>query len=110
MTTRSSVSRPWAPVAAAGAAVAACAVCCAGPLLTLLAGIGVVSAGAALWMPALATVAVAAGLGAVIVRRRRRRACRTPAGPVDLNIPTLAIHRPDASTETRAGGAVNPDR
>ncbi|MGW4202598.1 hypothetical protein ACWEHL_16625, partial [Streptomyces sp. NPDC004726] len=45
-------SRPWGAVGAGAAAIAACAVCCAGPLLAILGGIGVTSAIAALWVPA----------------------------------------------------------
>ncbi|OHV31831.1 hypothetical protein BCD49_06030 [Pseudofrankia sp. EUN1h] len=65
--------------------------CCAGPLLAVL---GAVSAGAtvaAVWVPALAVVAVVAAAmlaGAAVVRRRRLVACRTAPGPVDLGLPT----------------------
>jgi steroid delta-isomerase-like uncharacterized protein len=41
--------------------------CCADPLLAVLGGIGVTSAIGALWMPVLAVLAVAAGLGVVVV-------------------------------------------
>ncbi|MGW6605783.1 hypothetical protein [Streptomyces sp. NPDC055036] len=37
-------SRPWGTLDAGVAAVAACAVCCAGPLLAVLGGIGITSA------------------------------------------------------------------
>ncbi|MGW3457999.1 hypothetical protein ACWDRL_31525 [Streptomyces albidoflavus] len=83
-------SRPWSAFGTGAAAVAACAVCCAGPLLAVLGGIGVTSAIGALWLPVLAVLAVAAGLGILVVRRRRRTAsCRTAPAQADLGMPTL---------------------
>ncbi|MBT2390728.1 hypothetical protein J7E87_15155 [Streptomyces sp. ISL-1] len=65
--------------------------CCIGPLLALLGGIGAASAIGAVWIPALAVVAVAALLGVVwVLRRRRGAACTTEPGPVDLGMPTQA--------------------
>ncbi|MEU0836482.1 hypothetical protein [Streptomyces sp. NPDC005969] len=88
-TTSPRPSRPWSTLGA-GAAFAACAVCCAGPILAVLGGIGVTSALGALWMPALAVLAVAAGLGILVVRHRRRTAaCRTAPAPADLGMPTM---------------------
>lgn len=87
--------RPWGTVGAGLAAVAACAVCCAGPLLALLGGIGAASALASFWIPALAVVAVAAAAGAyVLYRRRRVAACKT-SGPVDLRLPTVGTAADD---------------
>ncbi|EMF52984.1 hypothetical protein GTY82_33365 [Streptomyces sp. SID5476] len=64
--------------------------CCAGPLLALLGGIGITSAIGALWMPVLAVLAVAAAAGILVVRRRRRAAaCRTTPAPADLGMPTV---------------------
>ncbi|MGW5638820.1 hypothetical protein [Streptomyces sp. NPDC003832] len=81
---------PSRALGAGVAAVAACAVCCAGPLLAVLGGTAVMSAIGALWMPVLTVAAVAAGLGALTVRRRRRTAsCRTPEATTDLGMPTL---------------------
>ncbi|MFF2955902.1 hypothetical protein ACFVVU_31700 [Kitasatospora sp. NPDC057965] len=83
----------------AGAAVtAACAVCCAGPVLAVL---GVTSAIGALWMPVLAVIAVAAALGVLVLRKRRRAAsCRTSPAPADLGMPTLGPP-PSAGIPTR---------
>ncbi|WP_329258509.1 hypothetical protein OG223_37515 [Streptomyces sp. NBC_01478] len=104
MTTPSSPrpARPWGTLGAGAAALAACAVCCAGPLLAILGGIGVTSAVGALWMPVFAVLAVAAGLGMLMVRQRRRKAaCGTaPAlAPTDLGMPTLG---PSADESERA--------
>ncbi|MFG2302442.1 hypothetical protein [Actinacidiphila glaucinigra] len=94
-------STPWGTIGAGVAALAACAVCCAvccaGPLLAVLGGIGITSAIGALWMPALAVLAVAAAVAVVVVHRRRRAAsCRTTTTHADLGMPTV---RP-ASEET----------
>ena len=61
-----------------GAGVAACAVCCAGPILGFLAAIGLGTAiGAVLW-GAIAVVIGAAVAAFVVMRRRRRaQACAT---------------------------------
>ncbi|MEU8942569.1 hypothetical protein OHU17_05800 [Streptomyces goshikiensis] len=81
---------PWGTVGAGLAAVAACAVCCAGPLLALLGSIGAASALASFWIPALAVVAAAATTGAYVLHRRRRAtACKTTPGPVDLGLPAV---------------------
>ncbi|WP_327370703.1 hypothetical protein [Streptomyces sp. NBC_01217] len=71
-------------------AVAACAVCCAGPLLAVLGGIGAASVIGAIWIPALAVVAVAAVVAALWLHRRRQKAsaCRSGPGPVDVDMPT----------------------
>ncbi|NEE09520.1 hypothetical protein G3M58_24075 [Streptomyces sp. SID7499] len=80
------------------AAVAACAVCCAGPLLAVLGGIGVTSAIGALWMPVLAVLAVAEAVGFAVVRRRRKRAaCRTIPAPADLGMPTVGAPPRDSA-------------
>ncbi|MCK9874687.1 hypothetical protein MXD59_02630 [Frankia sp. Ag45/Mut15] len=93
-------SRPWSTIGTAAAAVAACAVCCAGPLLAVLGAVGATATIAAVWIPALAFVALAALLGAVMVRRRRA-ACQAGTGPVDLDPPTLRHHRDPATPTSR---------
>ncbi|MFE0876000.1 hypothetical protein ACFW4X_14190 [Streptomyces smyrnaeus] len=83
-------SRPRSALGAGAAVIAACAMCCAGPLPAVLGGTGITSAIGALWMPALAIPAVAAGLDVLVVRRRRRTAgCRTSLAPADLGMPTV---------------------
>ena len=77
-----------------GAGAAACAVCCAAPLMTLL-GIGVTGAAATALTAAFAgavfaVVVAAATVAAVVVRRRRRvraAGCSTGApGPVPVEL------------------------
>lgn len=55
----------------AGVGVAACAVCCAGPILGFFAAIGLAGVGAALW-GSIALV-VGAFVAVLVVMRRRRR-------------------------------------
>lgn len=75
-----------------GAGAAACAVCCAAPLLTLL-GIGVAGTAATVATFAFAGIVfglvVAAGaLLAVWNQRRRAESCAVEPGPVDIEIST----------------------
>jgi hypothetical protein len=73
-----------------GAALAACAVCCAGPLLAVLAAVGVTAGVAAVAVPALAVVAVAAFGGVWWLRRRARARCAVlAAGSQELGLPTV---------------------
>lgn len=77
-------------VALWSAAVGACAVCCAGPLLAGLASVGLTAGVAAIAVPALAVVAVAAFGGVWWLRRRGRAGCAVPtAGSQDLGLPTV---------------------
>jgi hypothetical protein len=79
-----------AGIGAGVAALAACALCCAGPLLALLGGVGLLSAAGAVFIPVLAILALAAAVGVIwLLRRRRAAACRIPAGVVELGTPTL---------------------
>ena len=73
-----------------GAGVAACAVCCAAPILTLL-GIAGAAATAATFIFAGAVfgLVVAGGAGLAIWnqrRRKRREACSPAGGPVDIEL------------------------
>ncbi|WP_458083699.1 hypothetical protein [Streptomyces malaysiensis] len=99
-------SRDWGLLGIGAAAVAACAVCCAGLLLAVLAvlgGVGLASAVGALWMPGLAASAVVSGLGVLMVRRRRRRAaCRTAPARTDLGMPTVGPS-PERSEVVKTG-------
>lgn len=89
--------KPWTTIATGAAAIGACAVCCAGPILAFFGGLSIVSLAGAIWIPALAIVAVAALAGAVwILRRRKASSCRTAvtetSAPVDLGMPAPAAH------------------
>jgi type VI protein secretion system component VasK len=75
-------------IAVIGAAVLACAACCAGPLLAIVGSVGAASLLGAYWIPGLLVVAVLAGIAltVLLVRRRRAKACRLPANRVDVEI------------------------
>ena len=80
--------RPWQVAGAGVVALGACAVCCAGPVLAVLGGLSIASLAGAVWIPALAVVAVIALVGMVWVLRKRRRATSTE--PVDLGMPAVS--------------------
>lgn len=85
-------TRRWSVAGTGAAVVAACALCCAGPLLAILGSIGIASLVGAIWLPGLGALAVVAAIVAVRLRQRRRASiCR--AGPVDVGLP--AIGEPD---------------
>jgi len=72
-----------------GVGVAACAVCCAGPILGGLAAIGIGTAAGFALFGAAAVLIGSAVAAMVVVRRRRRAALCAPAAapiavPVDL--------------------------
>lgn len=78
----------------AGVGAAACAVCCAGPILGFLAAIGL---GTAAGFALFGTAALAIGaLAIVVVLRRRRRRSTSRAdtsGPVTVPMPIVRTHR-----------------
>jgi hypothetical protein len=61
-----------------GAGAAACAVCCAGPILGLIAALGIGAIAGALLFGA-GGLAIAAGAAVVLVARRRRRVACLPS-------------------------------
>jgi hypothetical protein len=81
-------------MALAGVGVAACAVCCAGPIIGFLAAIGI---GTALGVKLFGAIAPVVGtiLAIVVVRRRNQRAvaCAVPAGPVEVPMPASRAAR-----------------
>lgn len=85
--------RSWrTPSAAVAAVVGACALCCAGPLLAILGGLGIAGLLGAFWLRALLIVTVLAVVGGALLALRRRRAgaCTwAQVGPVDLATPTV---------------------
>lgn len=73
---------------AGGTALAACAVCCAGPVFAVLGGIGVLAFVGAVWIPPLLALAVVATAGMFwVLRHRRESACSTTSGPVEIGMP-----------------------
>ena len=86
-----STKRETAAIVGVGAA--ACAACCAGPILGFLAAIGL---GTALGVMAFGMVALVAGaiLVAVVVRRRRRTpSCSATDAGVAVDMPTMQTRR-----------------
>lgn len=70
-----------------GVGVAACAVCCAGPILGVLAAIGVGTAAGFALFGTIAILIGAAAASFVLVRRRRRAACAPAEAPVGVPVP-----------------------
>ena len=80
--------------ATVGVGIAACAACCAGPIIGILAAIGL---GTAVGFALFGSAAIVVGAIAIILvlRRRRRRAdaCTTASAPVAVDMPTVRTHR-----------------
>lgn len=64
-----------------GVGVAACVVCCAGPILGVLAAIGLGTAAGFALFGTIAILVGAAPIAFVVVRRRRRAEACTPVDP-----------------------------
>jgi hypothetical protein len=77
-----------------GVGAAACAVCCAGPILGFLAATGI-GAAAGLALFGLIGLAIAAGIGVVVSRRRqpRRTTCTPTPETVTIEPPTVRTSR-----------------
>jgi mercuric ion transport protein len=68
-----------------GVGAAACAVCCAGPILAFLGAVGL---GTVLGVATFGAIGFVVALLAVpMLLRRRRRRCTGPAAPVPVNAP-----------------------
>jgi hypothetical protein len=76
------------------AGAAACAACCAGPILGFLAATGIASVLGAVVFGVVGLLVVLA-VAAVLYQRRRRRAqqCAPAPGPVPLDAPQLGTRR-----------------
>ena len=77
-----------------GVGVAACAVCCAGPILGVLAAIGLGTAAGCALFGTIAIVIGAAVIAFLLVRRRRRAATCMPAdasAPVPVELTEMRI-------------------
>ena len=77
-----------------GAGAAACAACCAGPILGFLAATGIASALGAVTFGLVGLIVVIAAAAVVWYRRRRRQAqCAVPATSVTVAAPQLRVRR-----------------
>jgi hypothetical protein len=85
---------PKASLGVLGVGAAACAACCAGPVLGFLAATGVASVLGAVVFGVVGLVAVLAA-AAVLYQRRRRKArhCAPTTGAVPLDAPQLKTRR-----------------
>jgi hypothetical protein len=85
-----------------GAGAVACIACCA-PILGVLGGIGVASTVGAVFVPALAVLALLAGAAVVMVWLRRRSAptCAPPGPSTDLGVPSIDPAPGSAAGERR---------
>ena len=81
-----------------GLGVAACAVCCAGPILAFLGGLGLVGLASTFVIGWVGLLVVAATIVAYIVLRRRRASCAAPATTVNVAPPT---RRTPQATDSR---------
>jgi hypothetical protein len=87
--------RPQAGLAVLGAGAAACAACCAGPILGFLAATGIASVLGAVVFGVVGLAVVLAGAGVFWQRRRRRAArCSPVDGPVTVDSPQLKTKSP----------------
>jgi hypothetical protein len=85
---------PKASLGVLGAGAAACAACCAGPIVGFLAATGIASVlGAVIF--GLVGLVVVPGVAAVLYQRRRRKVqqCAPSPGPVSIDAPRLKARR-----------------
>jgi hypothetical protein len=71
-----------------GLGAAACAACCAGPIVAFLGGLGVAGLLSAAVIGGVGLLVTAAAVGAMAVRRRRRPSCAVPQEVVPVGAPT----------------------
>jgi Flp pilus assembly protein TadB len=77
-----------------GAGAAACAACCAGPIVGFLAAIGIASVAGVIVFGALGLLVVVAVAGVFWQRRRRRQQrCRPSSGAVPVEVPQVKASR-----------------
>lgn len=93
--------------AVVGAAVLACAACCAGPLLAIIGSVGAASLLGAYWIPGLLVVATLAGLTMTIllVRRHRAKACVLPTTRVNVDVEPARSRNDETSLSTSGPSA-----
>ena len=103
-------THPRRTAAAWIAAALACGACCAGPLLGLWGAVTALLAAAAIWIPALGGLAIAAALAGYLAHRSRRAATRRP-GVINLGLPgTTHPAHPESTShpDTSWGGIPRP--
>ena len=102
---------PKAGLGVLGVGAAACAACCAGPILGFLAATGIASALGAVTFGAAGLLIVLAIAAVLWQRRRRAQACATgPSGPVTLDAPQLRrATEPAGDARSKATIATSPD-
>ena len=69
-----------------GVGAAACLVCCGGPILAFLSGLGVAGLASTLVIGAAGLLIAVSAIGAFLLVRRRRSACVVPDGPVSVTL------------------------
>jgi mercuric ion transport protein len=78
-----------------GVGAAACVACCAGPILVLLGGLGIAGLASTLVIGGVGVlIAVGAGAGFVVIRRRRHQATCASEGPVTTAVTAPSRRQP----------------
>jgi hypothetical protein len=85
-------------VGGVGVGLAACAVCCAGPIVAILGTLGLAGLSTTFVIGWIGLLVAAATIIAYIVLRRRQASCAAPATTVNVATPT---RRTPQTTETR---------
>lgn len=79
------------PLSILGVGAAACAACCAGPLIAFLAATGVLTAGGLALFGTVGLLIAIPGIAFILRRRSRTRACTTSSTPVTVAAPTRRV-------------------
>jgi hypothetical protein len=82
-------SKPRASLGVLGAGAAACAACCAGPIVGFLAATGIATVLGAAIFGLVGLVVVLAVAGVLYQRRRKAQRCAPSPGPVSIDAPQL---------------------
>jgi hypothetical protein len=78
-----------------GIGAAVCLVCCAGPILAFLGGLGIAGLAGTLLIGTAGLAIAAAAITAFVVVRRHRRSCAQPdEGPMPVAAPTARAPQP----------------
>lgn len=89
-----------------GFGAAACAACCAGPIVGLLVATGLLTAGGLAAFGAIGLIVAIPGVLLIVRHRTRRTTCSAPSGPVMVAPPlrrreTVPAPDPDSDAATR---------